>query len=195
MDQRLLTWARQVKQRQRNPYPTLWLFTDAALLPNPLSLISSLPPGLCGIIYRHDAAPNRLALGLAIAKLCRQRRITLVVAGDARLAASLRTGLHLRAGNWPDHTRPNIPLLTASAHNPAEISRAKRNGAKIIFISPVFSTASHPGARPLGNIRWLRLARLAQPIKAYALGGISGQRMKNLANSCCGAASIRAFSR
>jgi thiamine-phosphate pyrophosphorylase len=194
MDQRLLTWARQVKQRQSNPYPTLWLFTDATVLPNPLSLIATLPAGLCGVVYRHDTAPDRLALGRAIAKLCRQRRIALVVAGDARLAAALHAGLHLRAGRWPDHTRPHHALLTASAHNPAEITRAKRAGAKLIFISPVFPTASHPGAKPLGNILWLRLACFVQPAKAYALGGISGHKMKTLANSCCGAASIRAIS-
>jgi thiamine-phosphate pyrophosphorylase len=193
MDQRLLTWARQVKQRTKSPYPALWLFTDETVLPDPLPIIARLPPGISGVVYRHDAAPNRLALGRAIAKLCRQRRITLVVAGDFR-AAGPHAGTHLRAGRWPGRIRPGKHLLTASAHTGPDVIRARRAGAKIIFISPAFPTASHPGAPVLGHIRWLRLARLAHPAKACALGGITGQKIKILSHFCCAAASIRAIS-
>lgn len=193
MDQGLLTWARQVKQRRRNRLPILWLFTDAALLPNPLPSIASLPPAISGVVFRHDNAPDRLALGLRIAKLCKARRIALVVAGDPRLAARLQAGVHLRGGRWPGYPRPKTSLKTASAHNLPEIRRARRTGAAIVFISPAYSTASHPNGRTLGPCQWRALARRTQPAKAYALGGITGLTIKQLAGFSCGAASIRAL--
>jgi thiamine-phosphate pyrophosphorylase len=194
MDQGLLSWARQVKQRTKTPAPTLWLFTDEQACPDPLPIIRHLPAGISGVVYRHDAAANRLPLGRAIAAICRQRRIALVVAGDVRLAATLNAGIHLRGGKLPGQLRRRRNLITSSAHTGAEIIRARRAGAELIFISPLFPTASHPGASALGHIRWLQLSRLVHPAKACALGGISGQKIKILSHQCCAAASIRALS-
>src|SRR5438477_5113612 len=97
MDRRLVAWARSVKSRQRrgpmhgggSRWPVLWLFTDAERLPDPLSAAARLPKGLCGIVLRHDGVPGREALARALARICRSRRLVLVVAGDARLAARL----------------------------------------------------------------------------------------------------------
>ncbi len=194
MDQGLLTWARQVKRRRRNKLPILWLFTDAVRLPDPLPSIAALPPGISGVVFRHDGTPGRAALGERIAKLCKARRIALVVAGDASLAARLHAGVHLRGGRAAAHPRPPPGLHTASAHNMAEVIRARRAKAEIIFISPAFSTGSHPGGRTWGPCRWRRLAACAKPAKAYALGGINGKTVKQLAGFSCGAASIQALS-
>jgi thiamine-phosphate pyrophosphorylase len=117
----------------------------------------------------------------------------MLVAGDARLARKLRVGLHLRGGRH--HGLPLVVqgLLSSSAHNLPEILRAKRAGARILFISPAFETASHPGASPLGAARWARLARNAGDRDAYGLGGISGQKIKRLAIYCHGAGAIDAL--
>ncbi|HQT45725.1 MAG: hypothetical protein B7X08_02685 [Acidocella sp. 20-63-7] len=198
MDQRLIAWGGQVKQRTRNNLPVLWLFTDAERLPNPLPAIAKLPnrpKGLCGVVFRHDSAPNRQSLGQRIAMLCKQRGVALVVAGDARLAASLRAGVHLRGGRWPGPARPLCGLRTASAHTLPEILRARRQGASIIFISPAFPTASHPGGKALGAPRWTALSRHAHPAKPYALGGISSLNLVLIGKSCHGIASINAMSR
>jgi thiamine-phosphate pyrophosphorylase len=192
MDQRLVTWARSVK---RDSMPVLWLFTDAARMPDPLTLIAALPPGpLCGVVFRHDAAPNRAALGAAIAKICRARGIALVVAGDARLAARLHAGLHLRGGRRPGFLAPprNRPI-TASVHNAADSLRARRAGAEILFCSPVFPTASHPGAPTIGPVGFQRLARHAGTAKCYALGGIDGVSIRRLGRTVRGVGAIDAF--
>jgi thiamine-phosphate pyrophosphorylase len=179
MDQRLIAWARTVK-RKSGP-PPLWLFTDPTRIPDLLSLARTLPPRLCGIIYRHDCAPNRLELGLTLARLCRARRIALAVAGDARLAARLNAGLHLRGGHHPSPAKlPRHRLITASAHNPAQVQKSRQSGAAIIFISPVFPTASHPGAPPLGLFTWRNLARRTFPALPGALGGIMGATVRTL---------------
>jgi thiamine-phosphate pyrophosphorylase len=82
--------------------------------------------------------------------------------------------------------------VTASAHDGAQALRAA-GAADIVFISPVFETASHPGGRGLGPARWNVLARRAGGGKAYALGGVNGKKINRLAKNCCGAAGISAL--
>ncbi len=186
-----MAWARAVKRRGppgRNPLPVLWLFTDAGRLPDPLPAIARLPLGLAAVVFRHDGVAGRAALGLAVARLCRARRLALVVAGDARLAASLRAGVHLREGRWPGW--PRAPgLRTASAHDAAGLRRAARAGAGIVFLSPAFPTASHPDRPALGAVRWASLARTAGP-PVYALGGMAGRNARRLGPRCAGAGGI-----
>jgi len=194
MDERLLSWARAVKRRRRSRLPVLWLFTDANRHPDPLPAIANLPPGLCGVVFRHDHVPGRAALAIRVARLCRRRHTALVIAGDIRLAWRVKAGLHLRGGRRAGLVRPPQGLLTSSAHNMPELCRAHRAGAQIRFISPVFSTPSHPNERPLGAFRWAALARRVPRENAYALGGITGYSMKRLARNCAGAGAIDALS-
>ncbi|HVZ07674.1 thiamine phosphate synthase [Rhodopila sp.] len=105
--------------------PRLWLFTDQARLPDPRPVAARLPAGRAGIVLRHDAAPDRQALGQDLARICRTRRLVLVVAGDARLAARLHAGLHLRAGRWPGAaTRRQVTRSGASQATSPIASRA-----------------------------------------------------------------------
>ncbi len=167
--------------------------------------MARLPRGLAGVVFRHDGAPDRAALGRRIAALCRERRLLLVVAGDSRLAARLGAGLHLRAGRRPDSRRAPL-ALTSSAHGKADLRRAARAGAAICFLSPAFPTASHPGAPALGPARWAALARQASRCAALArqaeaggpvimaLGGINGRSVRRLPRrACAGAGAIGAL--
>jgi thiamine-phosphate pyrophosphorylase len=189
MDPGLISWGRAVK---RGGLPPLWLFTDPARMADLPGLLNSLPAGLCGVVYRHDAAPDRLALGLEVARICRARRLALVVAGDARLAARLGAGFHLRGGRRSRLRRP-ARLQTASVHNLAELRRARLAGCEIVFISAVFATASHPGGRPLGPHGFRRLARQAAPAAAFALGGIKPSALLRLGKNITGMGGIDVF--
>jgi thiamine-phosphate pyrophosphorylase len=199
MDARLFGWARAVKARRGRRaaarIPPVWLLTDAARLLDPLPAVARLPCGLAGVVFRHDDAPGRAALGRQLALLCRQRRLVLVVAGDARLAASLGAGVHLRAGRWPGPVRTRR-LVTSSAHDGRELRRARLAGADACFLSPVFATASHPGGAALGVARWTRLSMRAsrQGIVVLALGGIDGQSVRRLPpRACAGVGAIGAL--
>ncbi len=179
--------------------PVLWLFTDAVRLSDPRPAVARLPKGLCGVVLRHDGEPGRAGLGRDLARICRARRLALVVAGDARLAAALGAGVHLRAGRrgpgfggkrgaWP-----RSALVTSSAHDPRELRRAARAGADLAFLSPAFPTASHPGARALGAARWTRLAMRAR-LPVAALGGIGAASVRALPRRLCrGAGAIGAL--
>jgi len=163
--------------------PILWLFTDDRRLPDPLPAVARLPRGLAGVVLRHDNDPRRAVLGRALARICRARRLVLVVAGDTRLAASLGAGVHLRSARWPGAARVHRGWLTTSAHTPADLRRARRVGADLAFLSPVFPTASHPGTRTLGAARWTRLA-LRGRMNVAALGGISHGTIRRLPPIC-----------
>ncbi|MGH7083403.1 MAG: thiamine phosphate synthase [Acetobacteraceae bacterium] len=196
MDLTLLSWARAVKARRRLPvaplWPPLWLFTDEVLLPDPLPAARLLPRGLGGVVFRHDGAADRVALGRALARVCRARRLMLVVAGDARLAAALGAGLHLRRGRRPI-VRRRPGFLTASAHDRAELIRAGRAGVDLVFLAPAFATRSHVGARPLGAVRWNALAGRAR-LPVAALGGVGGKTARRLPRAAA-AAAISALAR
>ena len=85
-------------------------------------------------------------------------------------------------------------LRSAPVHNYAEIRAAERNGAALLFLSPVFATRSHPGARTLGLARFAWLARRT-PLPVIALGGMNAKRGKKLASfGAYGWAGIDAFS-
>lgn len=208
MDHRLAAWAREVKARGRRlgpparNEPVLWLFTDALRLPDPRAAIAALPRRLCGVVFRHDGVAGRAALAKAVARQCRMLAIPLVVAGDARLAAAVGAGVHLRDGRrtrdrglkrW---LRP-AALVTSSAHSAADMRRARAMGADAVFLSPALPTRSHPGAPALGVVRWAALARLARAQlaggRSMALGGVDGRMVRRLPRWCRGAGAIGAL--
>jgi thiamine-phosphate pyrophosphorylase len=187
MDAKLVAWARAVKRRSPTGLPVLWLFTDAARLADPLAAAAGLPRGLCGVVLRDDALPDRAALARRLAAICRARRNALVVAGDARLAAAVGAGVHLRGGRRVRGMAGLRGLVTSSAHDVAELRRA--GVADVAFLSPAFATASHPGAAALGAVRWAAMARRApRGLVVGALGGIDGGRVRRLAGLRCAAA-------
>ncbi|MGD0107442.1 MAG: thiamine phosphate synthase [Rhodopila sp.] len=180
MDKKLLAWG---LRGPPTPLPRLWLFTDDQRLPDPRSSVAHLPRGRAGVVLRHDTHPARPALGHDLARICRMRRLTLVVAGDVRLAARLRAGVHLRGGRWPAPPRPP-GLVTSSAHSIPDLRRARAAGASLVFLSPAFPTASHAGAPGLGPLRWAAMARTATARNAHigiaALGGVDGRTLTRL---------------
>ena len=185
--------ARRLKSRRRSALPALVLVTDRRRLADALAAARALPAGSAVVLRDYDAA-DRTPLARRLALLCRRRRLTLLVAGDWRLAAAVHAdGLHLaewlvpRRGLW--RRRPGW-LVTAAAHGERALWRARRAGADAALLAPVFATASHPGARTLGAVRFAALARRA-PLPVYALGGIDAGRARRLIGS--GAAGIAAL--
>jgi thiamine-phosphate pyrophosphorylase len=173
-----------------HPLPLLILVTDEARLPDPAAAIRRLPPG-AAVILRHYGAPDRAALARRLAALCRQRGVRLLIAGDWRLAIAVGAdGVHLpeaaarrgpAAWGRGGPRRPGF-LITAAAHSPAALERAARAGADAALLSPVFPTASHPGATGIGVVRFAAWCRKA-PLPVYALGGIDRRTARRLAGA------------
>lgn len=167
----------------------LWLFTDRGRLGDPLMAAAGLPRGLCGVVLRDDMAPGRAATARALARICRARRNLLVVAGDAALARAVGAGVHLRGGRRLRGMAGVRGLVTSSAHGVTELRRAGVARSDVVFLSPAFATASHPGAAGLGAVRWARMARQApRGLVVGALGGVDGGSVRRLPGVRCAAA-------
>ena len=60
-----------------------------------------------------------------------------------------------------------------------EAVAAVRRGAKVVFVSPVFATRSHPEADGLGPRKARRIAQ-GLPVTVIALGGMDARRFRKL---------------
>ena len=179
------------RYRGKQP-PAPVLVVDRARLADPLAAARRLPAGACVLLRDYDAA-DRPAFARALAALCRRRRLWFLVAGDRRLAMALGAGLHMPEAQARRGGVRGPRWLTAAAHGRAGLVRAARAGACAALLSPVFPTASHPGAPTLGPVRFAGLVR-ASPLPVYALGGIDARRARRLAGTgACGLAGVGAF--
>jgi len=164
--------------RRRQDIPRHWLMTDERMGDDLWRALAALPAG-AGVVFRHyrtDAAARR-RLYERVRAIARRRRLVLVLADSGARAVGWRAaGRH---GPGPMQGLPRHMLRTAAAHDRAELVRAVRNGAELVFLSPVFATRSHPGAPPLGPLRFGLLARHAA-VPVVALGGIDEQRQSRL---------------
>lgn len=79
------------------------------------------------------------------------------------------------------HNRPTRGrgLKTFAVHDWRDAVVAQRAGANLAFVSPVFTTRSHPGAPALGVVR-LGLLLRAVRVPAVALGGMDVRRFRRL---------------
>lgn len=198
----LSKWARRLNLHARRCWPAaarlppLMLITDRHRLRDPLAAAENLPPG-SAILLRDYDDPERRVLAAALAALCRRRRLLLIVGGDPLLAAKTGAGgLHLPERllrHRSRHRRQPTWLLTAAAHGRAALRHAGTTGADACLLSPVFPTASHHGARPLGPWRFAALVRRAR-LPVYALGGVDRRTARRLLGSGAGGiAAIGAF--
>ncbi len=166
---------------KRRALPRLWLFTDERIGAETLfPALRRLPRG-SGIVFRHYGLPRRErgALLDRIHDLSRKRDLLLLVAAAPGAISPMRAdGIH-RPGWQPRRARPKGMLLSMPAHNSRDLVAARRAGADIIFLSPVFPTRSHPGSPGLGPIRFGLLARQAKR-GVIALGGMNPQRFSRL---------------
>ena len=159
--------------QRRQPLPRLWLMTDERLGDGLFAALERLPSG-GGIVFRHYtlAAPERRALFDEVARIARRRRQLLLLAGPAEQARAWGADGSHGLGAGPE-------LSSASVHDLAEIRAAERDGADLLFLSPVFATPSHPGAPPLGPAKFNLLARRTK-LPVIALGGMNPIRARRL---------------
>ncbi len=175
------------------------MMTDSNRVPDPLPAIAALPRD-SAVILRHYDVRDRVALARELADLCRRRHIRLLIGGDPRLASAVGAdGFHIPEwmarrgpGAWRCWRRPDW-TVTAAAHSVAGLWRAAAIGADAALLSPVFPTASHPQATPIGALRFASWCRLS-PLSVYALGGVSAKGVRRLATGgAVGFAGIEKF--
>ena len=71
------------------------------------------------------------------------------------------------------------PRAAARVHNSRELRRALSVGTPLIFLSPLFSTPSHPSWQPLPRMKAAALACLAGQ-RLLALGGMDARKFERV---------------
>ncbi len=165
--------------------PRFFAMTDDKRGLDPLRLIAHIPDH-CGLVFRHYDHPNREDLARQVVRRCKSSRVFCLLAGDIRLALKLGAdGVHL-----PEYklrqSRCQIATLrqqggkvTSSVHSLRAAYAADHFGVDGLFISPVFSTKSHPGTASLGLSRFATISRCLQS-PVFGLGGISSATSKRV---------------
>ena len=156
--------------RTRHPLPRLWLMTDERQGDGLFRAIGRLPEG-AGIVFRH----------YSLAEVARRDLFERVRAAAPGLVLLAGPADQARAwGADGSHGRgPGAGLRSAPVHDWIGIRAAERAGADLLFLSPVYATASHPGTRTLGLARFAWLARRT-PLPVIALGGMNPARGRRL---------------
>jgi len=149
-----------------------------------------------------------LTQGRGLRRIARQRGVLFLVAGDPQLAAAVGAdGLHLPEGVarhgvlapallWRATGTGNGRWLSVACHGVRALGRARALGADAALLSPVFVTASHPGARGLGAVSFARMAQMARRagLPVVALGGVTTATALRLPpGSAAGLAGISGF--
>ena len=166
---------RHPRSRTSCTLPHVWLMTDERQGDALWDALAAMPRD-GGVVFRHYRLPpaERRALFDRVRRIARRRGLMLLLAGPPALARAWGAdGAHGRFSRNGAGTM----ILSAPAHDAAELRRARH--ADLVFVSPVFSTRSHPGARGLGlaGFRTLR-ARATMPV--IALGGMNARHARRL---------------
>ncbi len=162
------------------PHPPLLLITDRTQAVHPLlHVLREAMAGGCRWVSLREkdmtAAERRTLLG-ALLREAHACGATVTIHGDVDAAAAEgAAGVHLPRDGDPAAARRALgpgALIGQSCHSTEAARRAERAGADYVTLSPVFTTHSKPGYRPIG-LDTLAEAAAAVAIPVIALGGIA----------------------
>jgi thiamine-phosphate pyrophosphorylase len=134
------------------------------------------------IIYRNYSIKYNKTLIIKIKNTCKKNGIKFFLANDLKLATSLSLdGVYLPSFNTSlNFSKTNMKknfLIIGSAHTVQEIKNKELQGAKAIFIAPLFNTKKNKNF--LNPIKF-NLLGLKTTQKIIALGGITAKNLCRL---------------
>ena len=166
-----------------NSVPQLILITDTTRFSGE-SFFSAVQQALLGgvdtvlIREKHLTSAKLLALASRLRQMTQDANARLIIHTQADIACAVDAdGIHLSSTDiaavasirqWMNDPGKTVSV---SCHNAEELQQAYVYGADFALLSPVFPTASHPGAAHLGVEVFEKLASKAA-LPVLALGGI-----------------------
>ena len=170
------------------------LFTDRRKISDFDKIIKILPKNSVIIIREYDLDKNaREVFARKIFKSARKRPdLKILIGKDFALAQKLKAnGIHfsdldklpiqfLRKNSFPKNF-----IFSFSAHSFKSLLALKNKELDMVFISPIFPTTSHNGAKTLGaqNLTKIAVQNKKQnyfALPLYALGGVNNKNLKTL---------------
>ena len=161
------------------PLPDLWLLSDERNDDVLETVLQSFTMPL-GFVFRHYHLPDaqRYARYRKLDRIARAEG-HLVILSDSALTAREWGADGIYGAPLALYPRRRDLMQIATAHDMREIAQANRVGADALMLSPVFPTRSHPGAKTLGAMRFLHMAKHAR-IPVIALGGMDSLYSRQL---------------
>ncbi|MFN3607952.1 MAG: thiamine phosphate synthase [Hyphomonas sp.] len=164
--------------------PPAFFLTDPERTPHPERVVAGLPAGW-GVIYRHFGTEDREVVARRLLKLCRKRKLLLLIGADAELAAKIGAdGVH-----WPGRMavasrkwRGRFKIQTLSRHFGDKPGHFRTLPVQAVLYSTVFASRSASAGGALGAARFRALAG-ALPCPVYALGGVNPDNGLSVAHS------------
>jgi len=139
-----------------------------------LDRIARIRPSLLQVREKTLTGPERMDFACRAVALVHSYGGHMLLNGSPEDAQRVgANGVHLTSAALADCTRrPDLPLVFASCHGPAEMLKAASLGLDAVVVGPVKATQTHPGQPPLG---WPTLADwlTGYSIPVYALGGMA----------------------
>jgi thiamine-phosphate pyrophosphorylase len=134
------------------------------------------------IIYRNYTAKNNKKIIINIKNTCKKDGRKFFISNNFKLAVNLNLdGVYLPSFNKIENiNKENVKkkfMIIGSAHSIKEIKIKERQGAELIFISPLFKT--NKSNNFLGPIKFNFLAAKTSK-KVIALGGITAKNLIRL---------------
>jgi len=166
--------------------PVLTLITDSSRFSGAsffASVEAALQGGVDALLVREKAMDSARLLAFAsrLRELTHRYQARLIIHTQADIAAAVGAdGVHLASHDmqaiadirsWLNDQEMS---LSVSCHNLQELKEAEAAGADYLFLSPLFPTASHPGAPHLGVDLFQSLAKQCS-LPVAALGGITAE--------------------
>ena len=163
--------------------PDLFLMTDEERLPDPDDAIKDLLPG-SAVVFRHYRHPRRRDIGKRLRSIARRASLVFIVAGDIDFAKDLDAdGFHFPEARMTEIDNrkqlASLKLVSTSVHSVEAACKAAEIGYDFAFLSPVFTTASHPDVAALG-LELVSEICSAVDIPLIGLGGINGDNAATL---------------
>lgn len=160
------------------PLPKLWLISDARIDDRLEAALDRLPRG-SGLVFRHYHLPpvQRRVRFDQLRRRARRRGHVVVLSGTA--AQAWRRRADGAYGSPANLARGPALLRLVTVHSWRELAAAQLSRADAVLVSPVFATASHPGAPSIGPLRFRLLARQSR-LPVIALGGMDARRARRI---------------
>lgn len=181
----------------RKGSPRLLVFTDPQRTPEPEAVARALPRG-AALVYRSFGARDAEAVAARLVAQAHARGALVLIGADPALAARVGAdGVHLperlASRARAVRSRNRRWIVTAAAHSPAAVRRAKAAGADAVVVSAVFPSRSPSAGPPMGALKLAGVVRGAG-LPVYALGGVNDRTAGRLRGvGVAGLAAVEGF--
>jgi thiamine-phosphate pyrophosphorylase len=186
------------------PQPWVCLVTDHALCADGViglerAIMGALDSGVNLIQLREPTLPARelYELGLRLRRLTTEAGAALLVNDRIDVALAINAdGVHLGEHSLPVAVARELvggALVSTSVHGQPRAIQAQADGADLLVLGTIFSTASHLGLSPAGP-QLIRKVRAQVKLPIVAIGGITPDNAAQpIADGASGVAVIRSI--